>query len=208
MPTTREQKKARKSRGLEMFSDVENLDIKLGENHFNPREKDESSNSNFARRPESIVSNDFQNEGENTQLDPGTANLGPNTNYDQHSATANNSAEINRLSSKLNSRISREMDEIKNSVNVRIQRAMSDATSNQVLPQIQIVIMVGSGHSTKRRWSVPAEKPEFNPEDYRSEKTKSNFRRELTRDCFLDNQPKRVSLRHGDSTKRISNPSS
>ena len=31
MPTTRKQKKARKSRGLEMLSDIENLDIMLGE---------------------------------------------------------------------------------------------------------------------------------------------------------------------------------
>ena len=36
MPTTRKQKKARKSRGLEMLSDIENTDIKLiklGERH-------------------------------------------------------------------------------------------------------------------------------------------------------------------------------
>ena len=40
MPTTRKQKKARKSRGLEMLSDFENLDIMLGENHFNTRERE------------------------------------------------------------------------------------------------------------------------------------------------------------------------
>ena len=34
MPTTRKQKKARKSRGFEVLSDIENLDIMLGENHF------------------------------------------------------------------------------------------------------------------------------------------------------------------------------
>ena len=39
MPTTRKQKKARKSRGLEMLSDIENIDIMLGENHFNARER-------------------------------------------------------------------------------------------------------------------------------------------------------------------------
>ena len=37
MPTTRKQKRARKSRGLEMLSDIENIDIMLGENHFNTR---------------------------------------------------------------------------------------------------------------------------------------------------------------------------
>ena len=40
MPTTRKQKKARKSRGLEMLSNFENLDIMLGENHFNTRERE------------------------------------------------------------------------------------------------------------------------------------------------------------------------
>ena len=59
MPTTRKQKKARKSRGLEMFSDIENLDIMLGGNHFDARERDESLNSNLARRPESAISNDL-----------------------------------------------------------------------------------------------------------------------------------------------------
>ena len=48
MPTTRKQKKARKSRGIEMLSDIENLDIMLGENHFNRSEGDESLNSNCA----------------------------------------------------------------------------------------------------------------------------------------------------------------
>ena len=49
MPTTRKQKKNRKSRGSEMLSDVGNLDIKLlGGNHF---EREESEDSNLARRP-------------------------------------------------------------------------------------------------------------------------------------------------------------
>ena len=60
MPTTRKQKKARKSRGLEMFSDIENLDIMLGGNHFDTWERDESLNSNLARKPESVIS-DLEN---------------------------------------------------------------------------------------------------------------------------------------------------
>ena len=48
MPTTRKQAKARKSRGLEMLSDIENLDIMLGEKQS---EREESVDSNLARRP-------------------------------------------------------------------------------------------------------------------------------------------------------------
>ena len=62
MPTTRKEKKTRKSRELEMLSQIENLDIMLGENHFNARERDESLNRNLTRRPGSAVSNDFVND--------------------------------------------------------------------------------------------------------------------------------------------------
>ena len=51
MPTSRKQKKARKSRGLEMLSDIENLDIMLGENHFGTRER-EGSLIIYLRGPE------------------------------------------------------------------------------------------------------------------------------------------------------------
>ena len=57
MPTTSKQKKARKSRGLEILSDIKNLDVMLGENHFSDAKRDESLNSNLARRLESAASN-------------------------------------------------------------------------------------------------------------------------------------------------------
>ena len=48
-----------------MLSDIENLDIMLGENHFDAVERAESLNSNLARRPESAKSNNFENDDEN-----------------------------------------------------------------------------------------------------------------------------------------------
>ena len=63
MPTTRKQKKKdRKSRGLELLSDIENLDIMLEDRHS---EREESVDSNRARRPESANSNLFENDEEN-----------------------------------------------------------------------------------------------------------------------------------------------
>ena len=41
MPTTRKQKKARKSRGLEILSDIENLDVMLSGNHFDREESED-----------------------------------------------------------------------------------------------------------------------------------------------------------------------
>ena len=130
----------------------------------------------------------FENNEEDLYLNHREVGFGNDANPGQNSTSANSNAELNRSSSELNSRISREMDEMLNSVNTQIQRAISDAISNQVLPQIQNVLRVGSGHLTQNRWNVPAERPEVNPENYRSEKTKSNFRIELTRECFFDNR--------------------
>ena len=65
MPTTRTQKKARKSRGQEMLSDVENLDIMLGGNHF---DSEESEDSILARRPESVNCNASEKDEENLHL--------------------------------------------------------------------------------------------------------------------------------------------
>ena len=161
MPTTRKQKKARKSRGLELLSDIENLDIMLDENHFSTRDRKGSLNSNLPRRSRSFASNESENEDGNIGRNQRNANSRTNTEYDRSSATGNSSAEINRLSSELNSRISREMDEMMNSVSVQIQRAISDAISTQVLPQIQNVIMAGSGHGNKKGWDVPSEGPEL-----------------------------------------------
>ena len=168
MPTTRKQKKARKSRGLEILSDIENLDIMLGENHFNTREREGRLNSNLPRGSRSFASNEYENEDGNMSRNQRICNSRIKAKFDHNSATGNSSAEINRLSSELNSRISREMDEMMNSVNVQIQRAISDAISTQVLPQIQNVIMAGSGHGIRKGWDIPSERPEPNPEVQRN----------------------------------------
>ena len=111
-----------------MLSDIEYLDITLGENHFDTVEREESSNSNLATRPESANSNNFENDDENMYLSSGVINLGINNNFCRNSTSANSGAEIKRLSSELNSRISREMNEMMNSVSVQIQRAINDTS--------------------------------------------------------------------------------
>ena len=116
---------------------------------------------------------------------------------DQNSAIANSSAEINRLSSELNSRLSRELDEMMGSVNTQIQRAISDAISNQILPQIQTALSAGSGHLTHNRWNVPSERPEFNLEEAYGEKVKKNTRCEQRNGYQSGSQP---NLRAYDST--------
>ena len=112
MPTTRKQKKARKSRGFEILSDIENLDIMLGENHFNDMRRDESLDGTSIRRQESVTSNNLENEEMNLHSDHRNPETGTSAGYDRNSASIDSQAEINKLSSELNSRISREMDEM------------------------------------------------------------------------------------------------
>ena len=178
MPTTRKQKKARKSRGLEILSDIENLDIMLGGDRYNGTERERSLDSNSVRRRESIMSNNLDNEGES--LFSNCRNDEPRTSADlgQNSAEANSLAEINRLSSELNSRISREMDEMMDNVGTQIQRAINEAINSQVLPQIQNVIMAGSGRETRRGWEVPVERSEANAEEQRIQNAKTDCRNE------------------------------
>ena len=63
MPTTRKQKKARKSREPDMLSDIENFDIMLAGSNTQ-REKFESSN--FGRRTDSPCSDTSVNQNTNS----------------------------------------------------------------------------------------------------------------------------------------------
>ena len=96
------------------------------------------------------MSNNLENEGESSYSNHRNSSIRTNADYGQNTADMSSQAEINKLSSELNSRISRDMDEMMNSVSVQIQRAINDAISNQILPQIQNAIMAGSGRVTKK----------------------------------------------------------
>ena len=161
-----------------MLSDIENLDIMLGENHFSTREREGSLNSNLPRRSRSFASNESENEDGNMGRNQRNFISRTNTDCDRNSVTGNSSAEINRLSSELNSRTSREMDEMMNSVSVQIQRVINDAISTQVLPELQNVIMAGSGHGTRKGWAVQPERPELNSEVQRNLNVRPNSRNE------------------------------
>ena len=94
MPTTRKQKKARKSRGLEILSDIENLDIMLGENHFNEPERDESLDSASVRRYDSVMSNNLGNEGGSSYSNHMNSNTRTSVVNGQNSADVSSQAAI------------------------------------------------------------------------------------------------------------------
>ena len=73
-----------------------------------------------------------------------------------------------------------------NSVSVQIQRAINDAISNQILPQNQNALKAGSGQLTQKGWNVAAERPEYDAEDYRNERIRSNSKSEPVRNRLTD----------------------
>ena len=183
MPTTRKQKKARKSRGQEMLYGRKNLDIMQGRSHF---DRDESEDGILARKPRSVNDDVSDNNEESPHSNTRESRSGKNADLGQNSTGASSNAEINRLSGELNSRISREMDEMLSSVSVQIQRAFSDAINDQVLPQIHNVLKAGSGQTTQNGRNVRAERPEYIAEDYRNEKIRNYSRSEFSRNRLQD----------------------
>ena len=81
----------------------------LGENHFIGMDRGESLDSNLAKWPESATSNNFGNDDEKLYPNRRAISSGINADYGQNSVDTNSNAEIDRLSSELNSRISREI---------------------------------------------------------------------------------------------------
>ena len=94
MPTTRKQKKTRKSRGLEILSDIENLDIKLAERHS---EVEVNVNSNSVRRPENANSSMFGNIDGDMYLNHREMGFGDNIDPGHNSASGYSNIEINWL---------------------------------------------------------------------------------------------------------------
>ena len=58
-----------------------------------------------------------------------------------------------------------------------------------MLPQIQNVIMAGSGHGTRKRWDVPSDRPELNSEVQRNLNAKNNLRNEQEENQLNDDYP-------------------
>ena len=179
-------KKARKSRGIEVLSDKENLDIILEENHFSRNERDESLNSIHAGRSESDLGDECETNDENRFLNRRNVGTSIDAEYCQNSASGDSSAEINRLSIELNSRLSRELNEIMSSVITQMQRAFSNAICSQILPQIQTALSSRSDHLTQGRWNVLSDRPEVNSERFSDEKYRENSRSKPIHDRLND----------------------
>ena len=129
MPSTRKQKaKERRSRQLDIMSDVENVDTMLGsyDRDDERAERSESelnldSGSNRLHQNPHLVGEDFRsllntNSRENSEITVETTRL---------------------INEEISNQMSRRLNEIKSSLNSQIQNAISAAIADTVLPSIQ-----------------------------------------------------------------------
>ena len=129
MPSTRKPKaKERRSRQLDIMSDVENVDIMLGsyDRDDERAERSESelnldSGSNRLHQNPNLVGEDFRsllntNSRENSEVTVETTRL---------------------INEEISNQMSRRLNEIKSSLNSQIQNAISAAIADTVLPSIQ-----------------------------------------------------------------------
>ena len=131
MPSTRKQKaKERRSRQLDIMSDVENVDVMLG-NHSTINQDDDrseteinlDSESSRPQRASNVTGEDFRslltNSRENSEI----------------------TTETNRLiNEEISNQMSRRLNEIKTNINSQIQNAITAAITDTVLPSIQNVL--------------------------------------------------------------------
>ena len=129
MPSTRRQKaKERRSRQLDIMSDVENVDIMLGsysrcdeENNISENEGNLDSGSSRPQQSSNVIGEDFRsllntNSRENSEITIETTRL---------------------ISEEISNQMSRKFNEVKTNLSSQVQEAITAAITNTVLPAIQ-----------------------------------------------------------------------
>ena len=168
MPSTRRQKaKARKSRELDMMSDIDNLVMMLGSGNENPIEREladaieqssvqgdhganeyRGNNSSFTQENESLRQNEVRQSFEN-------------------------------FTSEFNLRLSQEMNSMLSMVHSQINRAINTAISERVIPEIQNIVssMSSSGNrDTEASMSPCSQENRENSAGLKSKITKKDSR--------------------------------
>ena len=138
MPSTRRQKaKTRKSREMDMMSDMDNLDVMLGNGSENPIERELT---------EVIEQSSVRSDSEANLYQRDQYRNFSHENSEYRQSDVRQSFET--FSNEFNLRLSQEMDSMMAMVHSQINRAISTAISEKVLPEIQNIVssMSSSGN--------------------------------------------------------------
>ena len=138
MPSTRRQKaKARKSREMDMLSDIENMDVMLGNGGSNPIERELTD-----AIEQSSVQGDVES---NEHLGNQYTSFAYENNLPRQDDIRQS---LETFSNEFNLRLSQEMDSMMSMMHSQINRAISNAIAERVIPEIQNIVssMSSSGN--------------------------------------------------------------
>ena len=138
MPSTRRQKaKARKSREMDMLSDIENMDVMLGNGSSNPVERELT---------DAIEQSSVQGDVESNEH---SGNQYTSFAYENNLPRQDDIRQsLETFSNEFNLRLSQEMDSMMSMMHGQINRAISNAIAERVIPEIQNIVssMSSSGN--------------------------------------------------------------
>ena len=132
MPSTRKQKaKEKRSRHSDVMSDIENLDVMLG-NYTNSEIRGQDSVDQIEIYPES--------RGRQQDLDQNVPNYRSllNTNLSENSETTVETSRM--INSEISSQMSRKIEEMKSGLNSHVLEVINSAIEERILPSIENVI--------------------------------------------------------------------
>ena len=167
MPSTRRQKaKARKSREMDILSDMDNLDVMIG--NENPLERElagviDQSSVHGDMEIDNHSRNDFRDY------------IHENEPHGQNDIRQS----FETFSNEFNLRLSQEMDSMMAMVHSQINRAISAAISEKVLPEIQNIVssMSSSGNrDTEASMSPDSQENRENPSGLKTKLLKKDSR--------------------------------
>ena len=145
MPSTRKQKaKEKRPRHSDVMSDIENLDVMLG-NYTNSENRDQEAIDQIGIDPES--------ERRQQALDQNEPNYRSllNTNLSENSEIT---VETDRMiNSEISSQMSRKIEEMKSDLNSHILEVINSAIEERILPSIENVIM-SNREAKNTKWDL------------------------------------------------------
>ena len=133
MPSTRRQKaKEKRSRQSDIMSDIENLDVMLG-NYSNTEFRDQNAVDEIEIDPESNRRHQGFSHEESNYRSLLNANLSENSEVTVETSRA--------ISSEISSQMSRKLEEMKSDLNSHIMEVINSAIDEKILPSIENVIV-------------------------------------------------------------------
>ena len=133
MPSTRRQKaKEKRSRQSDIMSDIENLDVMLG-NYSNSEIRDQNTVDQIEIDPESSRRQQGFSHEESNYRSLLNTNLSENSEITVETSRA--------ISSEISSQMSRKLEEMKSDLNSHIMEVINSAIDEKILPSIEKVIV-------------------------------------------------------------------